>query len=810
MAVLDGDALDALDAGPPAPLARFPRSRPMHYTSGTTGQAEGGVVRTVGRRHRGGRLRRRGRSVGLRARRRPPGVLPDVPLGVGALRRRHPPPGRHLRDPRPLRRRYGRRRRWPVPTDRCRPPPSWPPPPWPGCWPFPTPQPTGVVPCASWSMPARRARRPSSGPPSSVLGPDVLWEFYGSTEGQFTVCPPAEWSSPAGHGGPGPARPEPVGRRRRGGLVPAAGVRPVRLLAGRGQDGGGLEGRRPSRWATSGASTTRATSTSTAAGTTWSSRGGVNVYPAEVEAALADVPGVAEVAVFGVPDERWGQRVCAAVVRGPRCRRRRRLAACAGHASTHLAGYKRPKQYEVVEALPRTATGKVRRLALPEVLDCPERPARQGRGGERATGRWAILGPCTPSTRVPPSPPSTRPPASCSSPSSPWTPPPSRRDWPPRQPAPRPGRRAPSSERSRLLVTAAELLEGEVPDIAQTVTIEMGKPFAQAKGEVAKCAHGFRWFAEHAEAMLADQEVLVDASLGLVTYQPLGRGAGHHAVELPALAGGPVPRPGRHGRQRGPAQARAERASHRPAPGGPVPAGRRPRRRAPDPAHRHRPGPGGHQPTPGWPPSPSPAAWAPAGPWPPRPGRWGRRWCSSSGGATPSSSCPSADLDRAVPVAVQARVQNAGQSCIAAKRFIVHQDVAEEFTERFVEAMDALSVGDPFDPATEVGPLINAAAVDGIEAQVEDARAKGATILCGGERVVGPAGPGPSRLLLPPDGHHRHRPGHAGGHRGGLRPGGAPLRRRPTPTRPWPWPTTPSSAWARACGPTTPTSSSGS
>ena len=68
----------------------------------------------------------------------------------------------------------------------------------------------------------------------------------------------------------------------------------------------------------------------------------------------------------------------------------------------------------------------------------------------------------------------------------------------------------------------AELLEGELPDIAHLVTTEMGKPFAQAKGEVAKCASGFRWFAEHAEAMLADQEVPVDASLGLITYQPLG------------------------------------------------------------------------------------------------------------------------------------------------------------------------------------------------------------------------------------------------------------------------------------------------
>jgi succinate-semialdehyde dehydrogenase/glutarate-semialdehyde dehydrogenase len=122
-------------------------------------------------------------------------------------------------------------------------------------------------------------------------------------------------------------------------------------------------------------------------------------------------------------------------------------------------------------------------------------------------------------------------------------------------------------------------------------------------------------------------------------------------------------------------------------------------------------------------------------------GAVGKKVVLELGGSDPFIVLPSADLDRAVPVAVQARVQNAGQSCIAAKRFIVHTDVAKEFTERFVAAMAALSVGDPFDPATEVGPLINAAAVDGIEAQVEDARAKGATILCGGERVVGPGGP---------------------------------------------------------------------
>jgi succinate-semialdehyde dehydrogenase/glutarate-semialdehyde dehydrogenase len=122
-------------------------------------------------------------------------------------------------------------------------------------------------------------------------------------------------------------------------------------------------------------------------------------------------------------------------------------------------------------------------------------------------------------------------------------------------------------------------------------------------------------------------------------------------------------------------------------------------------------------------------------------GAVGKKIVLELGGSDPFIVLPSADLDQAISVGVQARVQNAGQSCIAAKRFIVHQDVAEEFTAGFVAGFEALSVGDPFDPATEVGPLVTRAACDIIAAQVEDARAHGATILCGGERVVGPEGP---------------------------------------------------------------------
>ena len=90
--------------------------------------------------------------------------------------------------------------------------------------------------------------------------------------------------------------------------------------------------------------------------------GGVNVYPAEVERVLGEVEGVEDIAVFGLDDERWGQRVCAAVVG------RVEVAALEAHAREHLAPAKRPKQWHHLEALPRTPTGKVRRLDLPGLV----------------------------------------------------------------------------------------------------------------------------------------------------------------------------------------------------------------------------------------------------------------------------------------------------------------------------------------------------------------------------------------------------------------------------------------------------------
>ena len=296
------------------------------------------------------------------------------------------------------------------------------------------------------------------------------------------------------------------------------------------------------------------------------------------------------------------------------------------------------------------------------------------------------------------------------------------------------------AERAQLLITVAELFEGELPDIAHGVTTEMGKPFAQAKAEVAKCATGFRWFAEHAARMLADEEVAVDGARAYVSYQPIGPvlaimpwnfplwqvvrflapalmvgnvGLLKHAPSVPrtALFLEDVVR--RAGAPDGVFQTLlvgtdqvggiiADPRIVAVTLTGSVGAGR--------------------------------AVAAEAG-------AVGKKAVLELGGSDPYIVLPSADLDRAVEVGVQARVQNTGQSCIAAKRFIVHRQVADEFTKGFVAQMESLVVGDPLEPTTDVGPLVTAAARETLATQVDDARERGASILCGGEPVVGPGGP---------------------------------------------------------------------
>ncbi|HSZ36744.1 MAG TPA: long-chain fatty acid--CoA ligase, partial [Acidimicrobiales bacterium] len=104
--------------------------------------------------------------------------------------------------------------------------------------------------------------------------------------------------------------------------------------------------------------------------------GGVNVYPAEVENVLAAAPGVREVAVFGLPDEQWGQRVCAAYVADAASPSATHVEeALRALAADRLAPYKRPKEYVATRDLPHTATGKLMRRAVPEHLGLTRKPA---------------------------------------------------------------------------------------------------------------------------------------------------------------------------------------------------------------------------------------------------------------------------------------------------------------------------------------------------------------------------------------------------------------------------------------------------
>jgi succinate-semialdehyde dehydrogenase/glutarate-semialdehyde dehydrogenase len=128
------------------------------------------------------------------------------------------------------------------------------------------------------------------------------------------------------------------------------------------------------------------------------------------------------------------------------------------------------------------------------------------------------------------------------------------------------------------------------------------------------------------------------------------------------------------------------------------------------------------------------------------------------GGSDPFIVMPSADLGKAVAAAVKARVQNTGQSCICAKRMIVHADCYDEFLDKFSAAMKAVKAGDPFDPATDMGPLSSAAQRDTVLAQLDEAKKSGATLLFGGKTIGGTGAFLSAGILtgVDPDGPLRH------------------------------------------------------
>ncbi|MEV0942758.1 NADP-dependent succinic semialdehyde dehydrogenase [Micromonospora wenchangensis] len=300
-------------------------------------------------------------------------------------------------------------------------------------------------------------------------------------------------------------------------------------------------------------------------------------------------------------------------------------------------------------------------------------------------------------------------------------------------------RRTTVAQRAQWMNAAADLLDAERDETARLMTTEMGKTYAAAQAEVTKCATACRFYAANAERMLADEPAdaaAVKAKRAFVRYQPIGAvlavmpwnfplwqvmrfaapalmagntGLLKHASNVPQTAlyledvfrraGFPEGAfttllVGSDAVDRILSDPRVRAATLTGSEG----AGR------------------------------SIAQIA---------GRELKKTVLELGGSDPFVVMPSADLDRAAEVATTARCQNNGQSCIAAKRFIVHTDVFDAFAGKFAANMAALRVGDPMDAGTDVGPLASESGRDEIHAQVQDAVAHGATVLCGGEKPDG-------------------------------------------------------------------------
>jgi succinate-semialdehyde dehydrogenase/glutarate-semialdehyde dehydrogenase len=297
-----------------------------------------------------------------------------------------------------------------------------------------------------------------------------------------------------------------------------------------------------------------------------------------------------------------------------------------------------------------------------------------------------------------------------------------------------------AEQRAGWLSTAADVIDDDTDTVAELMTTEMGKTLASAKAEVAKCAKGLRWYAEHGPALLEPQPrdaAAVGARDAYVAYQPLGVVLAimpwnfplWQAIRFaaPALMAGNV--------------GLLKHASNVPQTalyleelvrkaGFPADVfqtlligSRTVERVLRDDrvvaATLTGSGPAGQ----------SVAAIA---------GDELKKTVLELGGSDPFIVMPSADLDIAAGVAVTARCQNNGQSCIAAKRFFVHADVAEEFTRLFAEKLAALTVGDPMAEDTQVGPLATESGREDVERYVQDAVDKGATVVVGGTRPDGP------------------------------------------------------------------------
>jgi succinate-semialdehyde dehydrogenase/glutarate-semialdehyde dehydrogenase len=298
-------------------------------------------------------------------------------------------------------------------------------------------------------------------------------------------------------------------------------------------------------------------------------------------------------------------------------------------------------------------------------------------------------------------------------------------------------RRTSFADRAKWMLKAGEILEKEKAELGRLMTLEMGKTFSSAVAEAAKCATACQYYAENAAKFVADEVIETSATKSYIHYQPVGIvlavmpwnfpfwqvfrfiapglmagnvGLLKHASNVPQCALKIEEIIVRAGFPAGVFQTLLIGASQVD-------------RILNDPRVAAATLTGSEQ------------AGIQVGM---SAAKRIKKVVLELGGSDPFIVMPSANIDEAASTAVKARVINNGQSCIAAKRFIVHEQIADKFEKEFVSRMQALKLGDPFDEKTDVGPLATADAVKDLDADVQKTLHAGARLLAGGKPVNGP------------------------------------------------------------------------
>jgi succinate-semialdehyde dehydrogenase/glutarate-semialdehyde dehydrogenase len=296
------------------------------------------------------------------------------------------------------------------------------------------------------------------------------------------------------------------------------------------------------------------------------------------------------------------------------------------------------------------------------------------------------------------------------------------------------------ADRGVVIAAAAGVLRRRVEELALLVTREMGKPLAESRAEVEKCAWACDYYSQHAGDFLADEHVTTGADVSWVSYEPVGLVLAVmpwnfplwqvFRFAAPALMAGNGALLKHSPNTTGCALAVADILAEAGVPDGLFAALVVPEPQVPATTARIIGDPrvgavtvtGSER---------AGVAVAVAA------GTAIKKSVLELGGSDPFVVLADADLPATAALAAKARFLNGGQSCISAKRFIVEAPVAEEFTRLFVAAVQAMTVGDPEEAGTDIGPMARADLVDGIDRQVQASVAAGATVLTGGSKLSG-------------------------------------------------------------------------